>query len=279
LKIAILADIHGNMHAFQTVLESIDSWHPDAVVMAGDVINRGPRPLACLELLKQLQRTQGWKAVRGNHEDYVLAQARLDMPKDGPLFEISQSAFWTYSKINGKLDSLKDMPFEITLPTPNNGIVRAVHASMLGNRDGIYPETTNDELRKKILPAPDVLCVGHTHRPLVRRVDQTLVVNVGAVGTPFDGDVRASYARLTWQNNQWRGEIVRLKYDREGAENEYASSGFVHGGGPLAAIMFLEFQQARSHIPSFLGQYEESIVTEKISLKEAVAAYLKSVSF
>jgi hypothetical protein len=58
---------------------------------------------------------------------------------------------------------------------------------MLGNRSGIYPVMSDDELREKIEPASSLFCVGHTHLPLIRRLDHTLVVNAGAVGLPFDG--------------------------------------------------------------------------------------------
>ena len=44
MKLAVLADIHANLPALLAVLDSIDAWRPDAVVVAGDIVNRGPRP-------------------------------------------------------------------------------------------------------------------------------------------------------------------------------------------------------------------------------------------
>ncbi len=214
MKIAVLADIHGNLPAFETIAEHISGWRPDIVVMAGDVINRGPRPIACLDLLLEKQLAEGWQSVRGNHEDYVLDQAKPGAPRSGPRFDISRNAFWTYQELNGREDSLEMMPFQVSVSGPSGDEVRVVHGSMRGNRDGIYPETTVDEIRLKIAPAPTVLCVGHTHRPLIRQVDKTVVVNVGSVGSPFDGDGRASYAQLTWDKQSWKAKIIRLKYDR-----------------------------------------------------------------
>ena len=74
MKVAVLADIHGNINALETVAEHIEGWGADAVVVAGDVINRGPLPLACLTFVQQRQHSDGWLVVRGNHEDYVLDQ-------------------------------------------------------------------------------------------------------------------------------------------------------------------------------------------------------------
>ena len=274
MKVAVLADIHGNINALETVAEHIDGWGADAVVVAGDVINRGPLPLVCLSFVQQRQHSNGWLVVRGNHEDYVLDQARTDAPRSGPHFEISRNAFWTYQKLNGQIDSLQTMPFQISIPGPANSEIRVVHASMRNNRDGIYPESSDAELRIKIAPGPAVLCVGHTHRPLIRQVDESLVVNVGSVGIPFDGDRRACYAQVTRKNLLWQAKIIRLDYDRAKTEQDYFSSGFISGAGPMASLMLVEFRQSRSHIHRLIYTYEEAIVSGEITMVDAVNRYL-----
>jgi predicted phosphodiesterase len=277
LKIAVFADVHGNLPAFEVIADHVTSWRPDITVLAGDIINRGPRSVACLDLLLEKQQVNGWRSVRGNHEDYVLDLAKLDFPRSGPQFDISRSAYWTYQKLNGRLKELKIMPFQVSVAGPGGSEVRVVHASMRGNRDGIYPETNIDEMRLQIVPAPAVLCVAHTHRPLIRQVDATLVVNVGSVGTPFDGDVRACYAQLTWVNQSWAAKIVRLNYDRDQTERDYIRTGFIEDAGSLATLMLLEFQQAKAHIHLFFRYYERAILESEISLNDAVMDYLSHI--
>jgi putative phosphoesterase len=276
MKVAVLADIHGNIEALETVAAHIEGWGADAVVVAGDVINRGPLPRVCLDFLRQKQHSDGWLVVRGNHEDYVLDQARPDAPRSGPLFEISRNAYWTYQKLDGQIDSLQAMPFQVSITGPDNSEMRVVHASMRSNRDGLYPESSDAELRLKIEPAPVVLCGGHTHRPLIRKVDETLVVNVGAVGIPFDGDSRACYAQVTQNNRLWQAKIIRLEYDRVKTEQDYFSSGFISGAGPMASLMLVEFRQSRSHIHRLIHNYEKEILAGEITMVEAVNRYLAS---
>ncbi|HEX7974983.1 MAG TPA: metallophosphoesterase, partial [Anaerolineales bacterium] len=72
MKLAVLADIHANYVALQAVAAHIQAWQPDAVIVAGDVINRGPRPAECLHFVLEKEKTEGWRLVRGNHEDYVI---------------------------------------------------------------------------------------------------------------------------------------------------------------------------------------------------------------
>ncbi|MCB0248897.1 MAG: metallophosphoesterase family protein, partial [Anaerolineae bacterium] len=137
------------------------------------------------------------------------------------------------------------------------------------------PMTDDDTLREQIgHPAPAALCVGHTHWPLVRRVDNTLVVNVGSVGLPFDGDSRASYGRLTWTAGDWQAEVIRLNYDRQLTEEAYLTTGFLEQAGPLARLHLEELRSARSELFSWVATYEDDILHRRITVEEAVDRWL-----
>ncbi|MFO7539096.1 MAG: metallophosphoesterase family protein [Chloroflexota bacterium] len=277
MKIAVLADIHANLAALQTVTKHLETWAPDEVIMAGDVVNRGPYPAECLQLVLQKQAETGWHLVRGNHEDYVLENMRPDAPQSGPRLDIYRNSFWTLAQLNGEVKALEAMPFQVSLTGPDGREVRAVHASMAGNRIGIYPALSDKVLRPLIAPPPAVLCVGHTHRPLIRQVDKTLVVNVGSVGMSFDGDRRASYAQLSWHNGRWQAEIIRLAYDWTAVEQAFFDSGFMTGVGDLGRIMLIEFQQARPYLHQWLHQYEDRVLAEELSLAQSVTNFFQDV--
>ena len=278
MKVAILADIHGNLSALETVLEHLDSWHPDRVVVAGDIVNRGPRPRECLDIVKKRQKEAGWLLVRGNHEDYVLTHTDPNIQRSVPEIEIAQNCLWTYQQLNNQVSDLERMPFQVAFNEPEGQEVRVVHASMRGNREGIYPETPETTLRQLVEPPPAVLCVGHTHRPLIRTIDNTLVVNVGAVGLPFDGDIRTTYAQLTWHKSYWHVRIIRLSYDRVRAERDYYTTGFIPEAGDLANIMLVEFHQARAHIHRWMWNYQDAVLAGNLSMSDSVQAYLSSLS-
>lgn len=74
MKLAVLSDIHANLPAFEAVLEDVRAWRPDTVVFAGDGVNRGPRPAECWTLLAALAEGEGWRRLRGNHEEYVASR-------------------------------------------------------------------------------------------------------------------------------------------------------------------------------------------------------------
>ncbi len=275
MKLAVLADIHANLTALETVAADIDAWRPDTVVVGGDVVNRGPQPAECLAFVLERQDTHGWRTVLGNHEEYVIQQAGPNPPGVDAAADIYRPTRWTLARLDGDIAPLQAMPFQQRVAGPDGSEVRVVHASTRGTRDGIFPMTTDDTLREQVgHPAPAALCVGHTHWPLVRRVDATLVVNVGSVGLPFDGDPRASYGRLTWVDGGWRAEIVRLDYDRQRTEEAYATTGFQEQAGPLARLHLEELRSARSQLFSWVEAYEDEILHRRITVDEAVDRWL-----
>jgi predicted phosphodiesterase len=270
MKVAVLSDIHGNLPALQTVVAHVDAWSPDVVVVDGDIVNRGPMSGQCLDLMLQRRDRNGWHLLRGNHEEFVLDCGDPDRPLTGPGYEITRFAHFALSQLNGTVDELRAMPDIYERPAPNGHLLRIAHASMRNNRDGIYPLTPDDQIRRQIAPPPAVFVTGHTHRPLMRYIDDTLVVNIGSVGSAFDEDRRAGYGQFTWQGDRWRAKIVRLAYDYDQIEADYVRSGFLEQGGPLAQLMLVELRVARGLIHRWAGRYEAAVLAGDISLEESV---------
>jgi putative phosphoesterase len=279
IKIALLADIHANYPALLSVSEELKRWHPDAVFVLGDTINRGPRPQACLQHLLQKHREKNWQLILGNHEEYVLQFAGEEFPQTSPGFEILQFVYWTYHKLRSQeIQTIQDLPLQIDERLATGQHLRAVHASMAGLRAGIYPHTPDEKLRGMIQPAPDILCVGHTHRPLIRTVDETQIVNAGSVGLPFDGNPRPSYAQIQATPREVEITIKRFDYDREQAIQDFHKTGFLDEGGPMVKIIFQELLSARPLINRWHREYEPKVINGQCTLPESVEAFLHHIN-
>lgn len=275
MKIAVLADIHGNIQALQKVWEHVDRWGPDTVFVVGDTINRGPRSKACLQFVLQKRCVEGWRVIRGNHEDYVLQFDEPDAPAHGPRFEMMRCTHWNYQQLTpDEIASIRTFPYQIEQSVLGGQVIRAVHGSMLGTRKGIYPDTSQESLAAKIAPAPQILMVGHTHKPLLRSLDGALIVNAGSVGLPFDGDTRPSYAQIVWRNDHWEAEIIRVDYDHEAAIRDFYTSGFLTEGGGMAKVILTELKLARSLISPWLKRYRDAVMEGEISVEEGVREFL-----
>ena len=273
VKIAALADIHANLPALEAVLEDLERWRPDQVVVLGDIVNRGPRPAACLRLVED-RRAAGWAVIRGNHEDYVLHVSAAGEPAEPPVYDVHRHTRWTQRQLGSAIVQLQ-FPYHLRLePVAGHGIVLA-HGSMKGTRDGVYPDTSERDLAGKIDQDCALFLVGHTHRPLVRQLGKTTVVNVGSAGLPFDGDQRGCYARLQWQNG-WKVRIRRLSYDIAAARKDFELAGFSQHAGPLTRLILDELDRASPCLAAWHNRYSQRVVNHELTMHQAVEAFRTS---
>ena len=281
MKIAVIADPHANFIALQSVSEHISRWQPDHVIVAGDLVNRGPRPSECLGFVLDRQQTAGWCLLRGNHEDYVIDQAAPLAGRIGPTLEVHRPSYWTYQQLGYDISALLAMHFQQSIFDTSGSELRFIHASMTSNRDGIYPESHDHEIKSKLKlgtstdsRAPVVVCVGHTHRPFVRESNGLLLVNAGSTGLPFDGDHRPSYTQISHENGAWKARIVRVEYDRQQAESDFYTTGYLDDGGPLVQLVQIELKTASSQLYYWASRYLELALAGQISVAESVHCYL-----
>jgi predicted phosphodiesterase len=271
MKLAVISDIHGNFPALQRVAEDLQRWGPDIVVVNGDIVNRGPCSDRCWQFVSERAEGEDWQLLRGNHEDYVLGVAAAVRKPQGAAFEIQRFAYWTAGQLAEQMPAIAELDEEFVYLPPDGRELRILHASMRSNRDGIYTDAAAEKIRAQIAPPPAVFVTAHTHRPFIRQIGETMVVNVGAVGAPFDRDRRLSYGRFTWQTRRgWEAEIVRLEYDRAQIERDYVESGFLAEGGPLAQLMLLEHRKSHGLIYRWAQRYENAVRTGDLSISESV---------
>ena len=275
MKLALLADIHANLPALQAVLADLDAWRPDLVVVLGDIVNRGPHPRQCHELIHARARAEGWRLLAGNHEEYVLSKHLKPASPGTPAFAIHQHTYWTAGQLSGLVTALGALPDRVDLDCAEPaGRASCVHASLLGNRDGIYPETDDAELAAKVDGGARLFAVGHTHRPFIRELGGTLVVNVGSVGLPFDGDRRAGYARVVAGRGGWQAAIRRLAYDWRQTRADCVAGEFVAGSGAVAHIIRRELEIAHPLLAKWTYGFEAAILSGLISVEQSVTEFL-----
>lgn len=252
VRIAVLADIHGNLPALEAVLADAASHAVDEIVVNGDLVNRGPQGSQVVHRLLGLQA----RLLMGNHDDYL----RMIVDHDPNLPEAYFGGFWQGNvwcaqelQEHAALDPLRDLPMTHRVERPGAPRLLLSHGSPRHYREG-YTERMPDEVVSEIIemhPA-DVLVGSHTHHQLHRRWGRFQVMNTGAVGTPFNGDGRAQYLWLTLEDGAWVPTFRRVAYDVGSALSAYADSGYLEEGGLIARLFHDEVRDARAYMAPYL---------------------------
>jgi len=107
-----------------------------------------------------------------------------------------------------------------------------------------YRHVTLDEALAQI--GEPVLICGHSHIAWQQRWDGRLVLNPGSVGAPLNGDVRAQYALLTWQDGRWQAEHRAVGYDLDRIRAAYRDSGLLTEGEAFTRAWLRTIETARN---------------------------------
>lgn len=247
-RVAVLADIHGNMPALEAVIDDLEAQQIDEVLVGGDLVGRGPQGSRVIQRIDEL----GWPSVRGNHEDYLLTFRRGEVPPDWlEADEWSASRWMAADLTDDDVRYMEALPFSLRSQSLHQ--IHLVHASPRSNNDGIGPWTSERSMKRHFdSVAESVLVCAHTHRPLHQQLADGHVVNVGSVGLPFNGDRRAQY--VVFEEND-KGLVVQFRqveYDLEQILEIYDSSGFLSEGGVTAKLLILELENAQPYLVPFL---------------------------
>lgn len=270
MKIAVLSDIHGNLPALEAVAADVERFAGDAVFVNGDIVNRGPRSLDAWRLVEERRERAGWRLLAGNHEDYVV-RSHEELARGAAIAEIHRMSVFSAAQLGAEVPALSTLPDGDSVWVAPGVELRLRHASMRGNTDGIDPAGDPAVLREQIAPPPACFVTGHTHRGFERRVGDTLLVNAGAVGAPADGDPRASYARVTYRAGVFQVETRRVAYDRERAERDYRDPAWLAGAGPLAALLYVEWLQARPLLAGWMDRHAPAVLEGRVDLRRSIA--------
>ena len=161
VRIAVLADIHGNLPALRAVLDELDREPVDAIVVAGDVVG-GPLVRETLELLAARREPTRW--VRGNCEREAVAIYDGAPVSDDPA---GRAAAWSAQALDSRWrDELAAWPISLGLDD-----VRFCHGSPRRDDEILTRTTPDDVLTEALADVAEPLIVGgHTHQQMVRNV-------------------------------------------------------------------------------------------------------------
>lgn len=220
---AVLADLHGNLPAFEAVLADIDAHGDvDGLLVAGDMTG-GPGQVEILRRLK----ADGATMILGNWDQRLLNMADGSAPEY--YYTASQFALlrWLLRDLSEEsIALLRTLPERLTIRPDGAPPIQMVHGSPhhIAEKISLEPPNRLDELLASL--SEPVVIFAHTHHQWQARRSNHLALNPGAVSGPHGGP-GAQYARLTWDGSQWLAELKRIPYDFSAVRSAYHSSGML----------------------------------------------------
>jgi len=229
MRVAVVSDIHSNLHALEAVLANIRTEGPDEIWCLGDVVGYGPYPNECVEAI----RAASALSLCGNHDLAVLGAIDVeDFSGDA-----GTAARWTRTVLREpQADWLRELD-----PLAERGDAQLFHGSP---RDPVWDYVLSEDVARTCLEqttAPIVL-VGHSHIALalgwdggeiegglapagmeVELGERRVLLNPGSVGQPRDGDPRAAW--LLIDEEAGRAAFRRVPYSIEETQTAIRARG------------------------------------------------------
>lgn len=222
MRIAVLADIHGNIYALQSVMEDIYRNNIDEVIFLGDLVLNGLYPKECFQLLHELKPTV---LIKGNTDgwfDELDENWLLQENKDSGIF--NRYKFLIDHLTKEEINQIKKFSLPQMVIRDSVGIF-CCHGSPRSYSEKVLENMSDEDLSMTINDLnAEVVLVAHTHiRMDINRLGKRLV-NPGAVGYSFDGDTRAAYGILEVIHNKILYEQRNIEYDRNRYIQDLAQS-------------------------------------------------------
>ena len=238
MRLAVLADIHGSIHALETILADVSGWAPDITVVAGDLTFRFPR---CQEVLELLQNKQ-CHILKGN------ADLRVLQAPDTSEHPVHAFARYTKERLgNDWIKVLSDLPDHMYLSVRGTDDVCIAHGlpgdpwtgvTWSAERENYLVRTSSEWPSRLAKPADlsaklesmgsSLFITAHIHRQFCRYIREVTVVNPGAgMGHSVfrNGSLMAEYliCDLVPRHNVWSFIFRQIPYDYDAAVKDLRS--------------------------------------------------------
>jgi diadenosine tetraphosphatase ApaH/serine/threonine PP2A family protein phosphatase len=229
MRVAVVSDIHGNLHALEAVLGALEADKPDELWCLGDLVGYGARPTECCSAIE----ARASICLAGNHD--LAVRGTIDLAEFSG--DAGAAAAWTRTVLSDEARTYLDR----LEPQGKRADTALFHGSP---RDPVWEYVLSDEaaITTLALTEEPLVLVGHSHVALQISLHGDSVegglaaagteldlrhgrrlLNPGSVGQPRDGDPRAAYLLLDLEART--ASFHRVAYDIAQTQQEIREAG------------------------------------------------------
>lgn len=198
MRVALIADIHGNAPALEAVLAAVRTSDIELLLVCGDLVGYYFEPDRVMNLLRPWKK----RVIRGNHED-MLALAH----RDSEMLAWIDRKYGSGHRVALERLSGPDLAELLSLPATASVDIDGYqlllcHGAPWDTNEYIYPNAPNDLLERCAVPGYAAVVMGHTHYPMLREVKNVRLINPGSVGQPRNRRPGADWTMLDTESGE-----------------------------------------------------------------------------
>lgn len=233
MRYLIISDIHGNLEAYNTLLESVKKKKFQKILILGDLVGYGANPNEIIEKVRNDKRVL--EIVRGNHDRVAIEEgqeATFNLPAMAAIL-------WTRKNLKEEnhnfLKSIKQGPIKI-----ENFLIS--HGSPID--EDLYILSEYEAYESFIQTKEKLIFFGHSHIPCFFTLEKNNIsgflikgdylhlklkknirylINPGSIGQPRDGNPKSSY--IIFDSKNYSITLLRIPYDIKKAQKAIIDAG------------------------------------------------------
>ncbi|WMJ23193.1 metallophosphoesterase [Paludicola sp. MB14-C6] len=229
MKLALLADIHGNYMALEACLNYIEQNNFDGIIFLGDYITDCPYPQKTISLLKNAMKVHQCWFIRGNREEYMINHHKNS--NDNWCYSSQTgSLLYTYENLsNDDITFFENMPIFNTINFKSCKHIVICHGSPTSIREMLLEGEENSNNCLETLEADYLFC-GHTHDPFKYKYKGKILTNCGSVGLPTNNQINSQFTAIEFMSNKWKIDLILVPYNIDSLVNDFEESGIYDKG-------------------------------------------------
>lgn len=222
-RIAVVADLHANIHALQVFMDHINKdCEVSKILNVGDFLQIGPNPVEVFDIVMNDKR---FINIMGNNEHVLFNRELMKFPKE----EVEHQDWVIHKLGEERMDKLEKLPFKRIINIKNKKIL------MLHSRINsiiefplLYEKKSLEEFIDDYDEDVDYVLIGHTHLPLyATNWSLKNILNPGAFGCGKDGIVKFIIMEIV--NELVNITYKQLKYDKQKVVDDFKRNNVPYG--------------------------------------------------